>query len=171
MDTHDRRDLVAKLARRAVADASPAELSLFSVTAAAYFADPKRAVSGAKARPNDDEMLGFGLEEAAAIPLVTTAALYVAQEISQWASSQVREAVREEASSWIQMWVRRVFKQIGARRKERSDRQQQADLTPEQLTAIHQLALKRATELVSKSQANTIADSIVAGLVLEMGKE
>ena len=116
-------------------------------------------------------MLGFGLEEAAAIPVVTTAALYVAQEISQWASSQVREAVKEEACSWIQVWVRQVCKQIGARPKERSDRKQLADLTPEKLTAIHQLALKRATELVSKSQANTIADSIVTGLVLGMGAE
>ena len=70
----DERAIVEALARVAVDDAAPEEGPLFGPMADAYY-DPRRGTpSGSKS----DEMLGFGVDAAAAVVLVTPVALEVA---------------------------------------------------------------------------------------------
>jgi hypothetical protein len=153
------------IALRAVREVSPGEVSLFRVTASAYFADPERALTVAKGEAKD-ETLGFGIEVAEAVPLVTTAALWAAQEVLRWVGTQVRDSLQEESSGWIRAWVRRLLERIGVADKESEQPVAPESLTTEQLEQVREIAVSKARELVTEQQAKAIADSIVVGLVL-----
>jgi hypothetical protein len=158
---------VEALARRAVEVAAPEEAVLFQLSANAYFADPTKAIKSAKAT-SDDEMLGFGVEVADAVPMVTTVALWVAHEVLVSIGGQVRSSLKEESAGFFRSVIRRFFARLGRRKSRGRDHVQEQGattaLSSEQLARIRTLAYDRAAELLPASQARAVADGIVAEL-------
>ncbi|HEY4189374.1 MAG TPA: hypothetical protein VGM28_03055, partial [Candidatus Limnocylindrales bacterium] len=97
----DEQALVEALARSAVQDAAPEELPLFGPTSEAYF-DPRR---GTPAGANSDEMLGFGVDAAAAMVFVTPVALEAARSAVNFLVVELQAAFKEEAKPMIQALV------------------------------------------------------------------
>ena len=155
--------MTENLARRTVGEVAPDELELFPLTASAYFANPGKAINAATSR--SDEMLGSGLELAEAAPVISTAALCVANDVVAWVGAKAREAAEEKATSWLKQWAHWGLEKIGLRQA--PDPSELPQLTQAQLRQIHALALRRA-ELVPEDAARVVADSILAGLVLEL---
>jgi hypothetical protein len=161
---YENRQLAETLARQAVAEAAPEELPMFSVTAAAYFDNPERALAASKS-PGKDEMLGFGLEAAA--PVITTVALWIAQEVLRLVNTQLQENVKAESAGAIRAFIQRLLQRF-----RRSDRAAPrtvriGDLSQEQLARIREQALRRARDQkVPEGKAVAIADGIIAALVL-----
>ena len=162
MGKDSRQFEIESLARRAVEATQPGELTFFSATANAYFADPKRAVAVARSKSEDD-MLGFGVEAAAVAPAVTTAALWAAQGVLTWIASQVQSAVEEESSGLIKNWVRRVLIKLRIARPESAS---VVPLSTSQLARVREVAYAKAQEMLPDRDAAAIADALVAGLVL-----
>ncbi len=156
---------VEALAQLAVQQTAPDELALFPVAATAYFEDPQRAVKAAKANAGDD-VLGIGVEMADAIPMVSTAALWVAQQVVTWIGSEVRASLEEESGGVIRSWVRRVLRRLGMGTDEEKSPDGAESLTPEQLARVRQVALQRAQEVLPEEEARAVADAVVAGLAL-----
>ena len=102
----DERAIVEALARVAVEDTAPEERPLFGPMAEAYY-DPRRGTpSGSKS----DEMLGFGVDAAAAVVLVTPVALEVAKNVLGYLVGELQTAFQDEAKPMIQALVKRVLR-------------------------------------------------------------
>ena len=102
----DERAIVEALARVAVDDAAPEEGPLFGPMTDAYY-DPRRGTpSGSKS----DEMLGFGVDAAAAVVLVTPVALEVAKNVLGYVVGELQTAFKDEAKPMIQALVKRVLR-------------------------------------------------------------
>ena len=148
-------DLVAELARAAVAKAAPEELPLFTPMSEAYFADP-RALDGGKKR---DEMLGFGVEAAAM--LVTPIALQVARDVVGFLHEQLRERAREHGEGAIDRIIARLIRKDSGEAKA----EPVAELTDEQLEQVRALAIEKGRALrLSDERAALLADSLVGSL-------
>jgi hypothetical protein len=164
------RAKVEALARVALQKEFPEDLALFPVTAQAYFADPNRAVKAAKAEAKD-EMLGFGVEMADAVPMVSTAALWVAHEVLTWVGSQVRASLEEESAGAVRRWVRTLLRLVGIKGDEPVAEQgpeQPADgvpLTAEQLAGVRDVALDRARQVLPEKEAQALSAAMVAALL------
>ncbi len=156
---------VEALAQLAVQELAPDELALFPVAATAYFDDPQRAVKAARADAGDD-VLGIGVEMADALPMISTAALWVAQQVVSLVASEVRASVEEEAGGVIRSWVRRVLRRLGLGAEAETSPDGAESLTPEQLARVRQVALQRAQEVLPEKDARAVADAVVAGLAL-----
>ena len=100
----DEQALVEALARSAVQDAAPEELPLFAPTSEAYF-DPKR---GTPAGAKSDEMLGFGVDAAAAMVFVTPVALEAARSVVSYLVAELQAALKDESKPMIQALVHRL---------------------------------------------------------------
>jgi transposase len=156
---------VEALAQLAVQKTAPDELALFPVAATAYFDDPQRAVKAAKANARDD-VLGIGVELADAMPMISTAALWVAHQVVTWIGSEVRASLEEETGGVIRSWVRRVLRRLGMGTDEEKGSDVAESLSPEQLARVRQVAVERALEVLPEKEARAVADAVVAGLVL-----
>ena len=101
----DERAVVEALARVAVDDAAPEEGPLFGPMTDAYY-DPRRGTPGGS---KSDEMLGFGVDAAAAAVLVTPIALEVAKNVLGYLVGELQTAFKDEAKPMIQALVKRVL--------------------------------------------------------------
>jgi hypothetical protein len=156
-------ELVAALARRAVAQAAPAELPLFRATSAAYFEDPDRALSGTR---GSDDTLGFGPEIAAV--LVTPVALDVARRVVAFVLDHVRATAEKEAGEAVDDATSRLLHHIGVGDDEKPTAEEVPELTPEQLREVHRLAFEKAKQLhLSDEKADLLADSLAGSLAAE----
>ncbi|MEU1374932.1 hypothetical protein ABZ442_14825 [Streptomyces triculaminicus] len=161
--SHRERAAVLELARPAVEVVAPEELPLLEATAAAW---PRRA------RRDEDELLGFGLE--AVVAVVSIAAVTAAQAVVELFGSAVVDAVSDEASSGIRGWIgRRSRRRRGALTDsappgEASGGDGESAVEPlscEQLRMVRQVSRDRARAAgVSAEQAELIADAIVGRL-------
>ena len=167
MIRNNQRQLAEALARRAVAETSPKELPLFSVTATTYFADPNRAIAAARSKTTDDEMLGSGIE--ALVPIITPVALWVAQKVLEALGSQVGEAVKAESAGPIRSLVQRLLQMIGVGGRDGAGPTQVEPLASEELSRIRGVALRQARTLLPEAQAVTVANAIVAELLPSTG--
>jgi hypothetical protein len=148
-------DLVAELARAAVARAAPEELPLFAPMSEAYLADPK-ALDPGKSR---DDMLGFGVEAAAM--LVTPIALQVARDVLGFLHEQLRERAREQGEGAID----RIIARLVGKKDDAAAVEEVPELTDVQLEQVRALAFEKARSLkLSDSRAELLADSLVGSL-------
>jgi hypothetical protein len=173
----DERAIVEALARVAVDDAAPEEGPLFGPMTDAYY-DPRRGTpSGAKS----DEMLGFGVDAAAAVVLVTPIALEVAKNVLGYVVGELQTAFKDEAKPMIQALVKRVLRR---RPKPEDDKAAAApaaepaaapaaepaaapQLTQAQLDEVRQVALSTAERMgLREPKASVLADAIVGAIVL-----
>lgn len=159
------RELVAAVARRAIADAAPEELPLFSATSAAYFSDPGRVT---KPREGQDTMLGFGVD--AALVLVTPAALEAAKAVVRFVASEIATAAKAGAAPRIQAVVRRLFGLADEPARDAAAPEADPEvppLSPDQLRQVRQVVTDTADRLrLSKDRAAVLADAIVGTLAV-----
>jgi hypothetical protein len=156
-------DFAAQLARRALAEAAPEELPLFRATSQAYFDDPDGTLAR---RGGRDELLGFGVE--GAIVLMAPVALDVAKTVVAFVVSRIRAAAEREGGEAIDNAVERFFARFRGGGGPDDDSQPAADaeLSPEQLDEVRQVALERARALdLPEAKAVLLADAVVGGLV------
>jgi hypothetical protein len=160
----DERAVVEALARVAVDDAAPEERPLFGPMAEAYY-DPRRGTpSGSKS----DEMLGFGVDAAAAAILVTPIALEAAKSVLGFLVGELQAAFKDEAKPMIQALVKRVL-----RRSEKPNGESPAietpappTLTQAQLNDLREVALETARRMgLREPKASIMADAIVGAMV------
>lgn len=148
---HD--DLVAALARAAVARAAPEELPLFRATSEAYFRDPS-SVTAPKRR---DDVLGFGVD--AAVLLISPIALQVAKDVLGFLHGALRERAREHGEHALDRLLARLVgrdAEAGAEAVELSD---------EELARVRAVALEKARALkLPDEKAALLADSLVGSL-------
>ncbi|QUH00324.1 hypothetical protein HUO13_05370 [Saccharopolyspora erythraea] len=155
--------LVAALARSAVEAAAPDELPLFEETCDEYLRRPARGDRGF------DDPLGFGLDTA--LSVLTFGALAAAQSAAVFVALEVRSSVREESSSTIRAWTKRLFRRLQppddvAGAAESAEVEVPA-LTPEQLRRVREHAYEQARAFhVPRREAGIMADAIVGRLSL-----
>ena len=101
----DEQAIIEGLAHSAVEEIAPEELPLFRPTSEAYF-DPAR---GTPAGAKSDEMLGFGVDAAAAMVLVTPVALEAAKSVVGYVLGELQSAFKDEARPMIQALVTRLL--------------------------------------------------------------
>jgi hypothetical protein len=156
-------ELVAALARRAVASAAPGELPLFRATSRAYFEDPASLLT---ARAGADDMLGFGPGEAAL--LLTPVALDVARRVVDFVLDHVRATAEAEAGAAVEGATARLLHRVGVGDGPEPAAQAAPEpplLSPEQLREVRRVALEKARQMqLPEATADLLADSLVGGL-------
>lgn len=154
-------ELVAELARGAIATTAPHELPLFPASSRRFFADPQGALNTARGR---DEVLGFGIEAAAV--LITPVALTVAKDVIRFLVDEVARTAKEESRSAIESRVRRLFRRGEGGDDARDDREEAAQpLSREQLSEVRRIAVEKASTLrLPREQAELLADAMVGRL-------
>jgi hypothetical protein len=158
-------ELVAALARRAVAETAPAELPLFRATSQAYFEDPGRALAG---RAGSDDVLGFG--PAAAALLLTPVALDVARSVVRFVLDHVRTKAEAQAGDAIESATEKLLRKIGLGDGHGGTdaAAEAAPLSDDQLREVHRIAFEKARQLnLPDAQADLLADSLVGSLATE----
>ena len=172
----DEQAIIEGLAHSAVEEIAPEELPLFGPTSEAYF-DPAR---GTPAGAKSDEMLGFGVDAAAAMVLVTPVALEAAKSVVGYVLGELQSAFKDEARPMIQALVRRLLhggaKPAGAPEGKAGGAGDQAAAKPAadeplpftqvQLDELHKVALKTAERMgMERDKASVVADAIVGAVV------
>ena len=178
----EQHSMVLALARSTVTEVAPEELPLFEPTSEAYF-DASRRGGGTAT----DEMLGFGVDAAAAAVLVTPVALEAARSVISYLVGELSSALKDEAGPRIREIVKRVLGGGDAAKQEQPDTPDTtgepeppkttdpkpmppeaatAPLTPAQLDELHKVALKTAERMgMEKAKASVVADAIVGAIV------
>jgi len=142
---------------------APEELPLFRATSQAFLQNPKRVLAGQNA---GDDMLGFGVGEAAA--LLTPAVLAVASGVINFLIAEITKTARTEGRLLIQDTVRRLFKRFYVQTV--TDQEQPPALTTEQLAQVQAIALQQARQMkLSDPRARVLADAIVGSLAIANG--
>jgi hypothetical protein len=173
----DEQAIIEGLAHSAVEEIAPEELPLFGPTSEAYF-DPAR---GTPAGAKSDEMLGFGVDAAAAMVLVTPVALEAAKSVVGFVVAELQTAFKDEAKPMIQALVKRLLhrgaKPAGGPEGKAGGAGDQAAAKPAadeplpftqvQLDELHKVALKTAERMgMERDKASVVADAIVGAIVL-----
>jgi hypothetical protein len=140
---------VDALARQVVSEVSPAELPLFTATAARYREDPQGTThpkSGA------DDSLGFGVETA--IILVAPFAIDLVKHVFARLSDKLGDAAADSLAA-------RITHLFGGSH----DSKVEDPLSPEQLALIGDTAREEAAKLaLPPDRAEALADGVVAAL-------
>jgi hypothetical protein len=174
--------MVQALARSTVTEVAPEELPLFEPTSEAYF-DPSRREDGR----TPDEMLGFGVDAAAAAVLVTPVALEAARSVISYLVGELSSALKDEAGPRIREIVKRVLGGDDDAKQQKPDGPDQTGepeprtttdpkptpptpattpLTPAQLDELHKVALRTAERMgMERAKASVVADAIVGAIV------
>jgi hypothetical protein len=169
----DERAIVEALARVAADDAAPEEGPLFGPMTDAYY-DPRRGTPGGA---KSDEMLGFGVDAAAAVVLVTPIALEVAKNVLGYVVGELQTAFKDEAKPMIQALVKRVLRRSPKPEDDKAAAAPAAapaaepaaapQLTQAQLDEVRQVALSTAERMgLREPKASVLADAIVGAIVL-----
>jgi hypothetical protein len=181
LSSQDEQAAVAALARTTVDEVAPEEEPLFGPMSEAYF-DPSRS---RKAGGGTDDMLGFGVDAAAAAVLVTPVALEAARSVIGYVVGEIETAFKEEAKPMIQAFMKRLLhgkpkpgqpadpksdgdaKAEGAAKAEAKPAEvEPPPFTDQQLAEVRKVALKTAERMgMERDKANVVADAIVGAIV------
>lgn len=184
LSSQDEQAAVAALARTTVDEVAPEEEPLFGPMAEAYF-DPSRST---KTGGGTDDMLGFGVDAAAAAVLVTPVALEAARSVIGYVIGELETAFKEEAKPMIQAFMKRLLHgkpkpgepgeakpadgaaTDGAAKAETKAETKAADepipFSEQQLAEVRKVALKTAERMgMERDKANVVADAIVGAIV------
>ena len=165
----DERAVVEALARAVVEDAAPEERPLFGPMTEAYY-DPRRGTpSGSKS----DEMLGFGVDAAAAAVLVTPIALEAAKNVLGYLVGELQAAFKDESKPMIQALVKRLLRRGPKSEGDKAAAEPAAEtaappqLTQAELDELRKVALSTAERMgLREPKASVLADAIVGAMVL-----
>lgn len=157
----DRNQLIADVACDIVAQIAPQELPLFRATSTAYFKDSNKLL---KHQTGKDEMLGFGIEET--VSLQTPTILFVMAAVVTFVTEALKESLVECSADLNSHRTQKMFKKF--RSFPQNDASNPSPLTFQQITQVRKLAYERSLQLkLSDTQANILADAVVATLVSE----
>jgi hypothetical protein len=152
-DTAEERQLTMDVASAVLRREAPEELELFDEIAAEYFRDEVRLLRGG----GRDETLGFGVDLALVAPYV----LAVVSSVLTHLESMVADSVQEATRPVLVRMVRRLF-----RISDGEDDSATPAMSRKQADIVRKVARDRGEELgISQSQADSLADAIVAELV------
>lgn len=139
--------------RQAVAAVSPAELPIFSATAARYRADPQSTMAPAAARSST---LGFGAE--AAVVLVTPFALDLVKRLFTRLSEKLGDSAADSLAGRITSW-------FAGKPDDPEGPVEPEPLSAEQLALIADTTREEAAALsLAPAESERLADAIVAAL-------
>ena len=175
LSPQDEQAVVAALARTTVDEVAPEEAPLFGPMSQAYF-DPSRSANGGS---GTDEMVGFGVDAAAAAVLVTPIALEAAKSVIGYVVGELQTSFKDEAKPMIQAFVKRLLhgkakpgevaeapKDDGAAKAEAKAPDEPLPFTEDQLAEVRKVALKTAERMgMERDKANVVADAIVGAIV------
>ena len=175
LSPEDERAVVAALARTTVDEVAPEEAPLFGPMSRAYF-DPSRSARGGG---GTDDMLGFGIDAAAAAVLVTPVALEAAKSVIGYIVGELQTSFKDEAKPMIQAFVKRLLhgkpkpaepaaapRDDGAAKAEAKPPDEPPPFTNDQLAEVSNVALKTAERMgMERDKANVVADAIVGAIV------
>jgi hypothetical protein len=181
----DEQGAIEALARATVEQVAPEELPLFGPTTQAYF-DPSRAQGD---DGHADEMLGFGIDAAAAAVLVTPVALEAARSTIAFIVGELQAAFKDEAKPMIRSLMRRLLgrddaddakgepEAAEASPEATTDAEEPAEpaaksrakappFTEPQLREVRKVALRTAERMgMDRDRAEVVADAIVGAIV------
>jgi hypothetical protein len=143
------------LARWVVMQVAPEEQELFGVMSDAYQRHPERFTNAESGR---DEMLGFGVEAAAA--LMTPVVLAAVAEVVRYLAGEVGGAIG------VQSRLRRLLHRRSAKTPTRTDADPcDAALEPAQLTRVREIVLEKCRQAGStEEKSQLLADGVVGAL-------
>lgn len=145
---------VEALARQAVAEVSPAELPIFSATAARYRADPQGTMAPAASK---GATLGFGAE--AALVLVTPFALDLVKRLFTRLADKLGDSAADSLAGRITSWF------AGEPDASPEEPAEPEALSAEQLALIADTTREEAASLsLAPAESERLADAIVAAL-------
>src|SRR5438105_796121 len=107
MTNSEQNQLIADLARDIVGQTAPQELPLFRATSTAYFKRPDKILKHTK---GEEEMLGFGMVEAAV--MMTPSVLVIMTQVVQFVTAEVQKSVATESASLISDLIKKMFKKF-----------------------------------------------------------
>ena len=143
---------VEALARRTVADVSPAELPLFTATAARYRADPAAVLTP---RRTGTDTLGFGVETA--VVLVTPFALDLVKRMFDRLGEKLGSAAADSLAGRITSWL--------SGKPKRPEDPGPEPLTADQLALVAETTRAEAAALtLPPDESERLADAVVAAL-------
>ena len=146
-------EAVEALARQVVSQVSPAELPLFSTTAARYRTDPAGTVNPKR---SGDAALGFGAE--AAVVLVTPFVLDLVTRMLKRVGEKLGDSAADGIAGRITRWFSR-------KPEDASKEPEPEPLSPEQLALIAETTRAEAAQLaLPPEESERLADAIVATL-------
>ena len=151
--------VVAEVSRELIRSIAPGELPMFKANSAAYFANPERALKPVKGK---DELLGFGVAEAAAF--LTPVVLEAVRAVVAFATAELGKAARAEGGATISAWVKSLFKSF-IPSAVANDAATAPALTREQLERLRSIALEKAKLYIDEAQASRLADELIGRLV------
>ena len=118
-------------------------------------------------------MLGFGVDAAAAVVLVTPVALEVAKNVLGYVVGELQTAFKDEAKPMIQALVKRVLRRSPKPEDDKAAAEPAAEpaaapqLTQAQLDELRKVALSTAERMgLREPKASVLADAIVGAMVL-----
>jgi hypothetical protein len=154
MPTSEFDQLSAEIGRAIVSRAAPQELPLYRSISQAYLQAPGEIQSKAVIK---DEMLGFGVAEAATY--LTPVILPVLTSILKFLAEEVKSSIHD------QHLVGDVLRRLFAKTATGNVTSAPVVLTREQLLRVRELAFEKAQELKLKDkEASLLADSIIGSL-------
>ncbi|HEY6608879.1 MAG TPA: hypothetical protein VI277_06755 [Candidatus Limnocylindria bacterium] len=176
LSSEDEQAVVEALALSTVEEVAPEEAPLFGPMSEAYF-DPARS-SGSGS--DSDEMLGFGVDAAAAMVLVTPVALEAAKSVIGYVVGELQTAFKDEAKPMIAAFVKRLLHgkekpgatpgakpaDGAAKAEAKPPAEEPAPFTDQQLDEVRKVALRTAERMgMERDKANVVADAIVGAIV------
>ncbi len=166
MALSDEQEAVAAMSRALIGAVAPGELPMFRANSAAFFANPERALKPVKGK---DEMIGFGVAEAAAF--LTPVAMAMVAESVKFVIEEIKKSAKAESASLISAWVKKLFTRMSPTSPAAATPVSAApapagpELTREQLDRLRRVAVEKARQYVDEQQANRLADELVGRLV------
>jgi hypothetical protein len=144
--------LILDVSRQVVTDLAPGELEVFDATGDAYLDE---STTG----PDGEEMLGFGVE---VVAFVTPFVVMATKAVVAYLSEVVTKALKEESSSVVAGYVKRLFRRF----HDDDPQPPPVQLSIDEIKQAHAVALEKATAMGMKSErANLLADAIAGELV------
>jgi len=145
--------LVLDVSRQVVTELAPGELEVFEATGDAYLAAP--------AGKDGEEMLGFGVE---VVAFMTPFVVAATKAVVAYLTDVVTKAVKDESSSVVAGYVKRLFKRFHADDPEPAP----VRLSTDEIKRAHDVALEQATAMGMKAErAHLLADTIAGELVTQ----
>jgi hypothetical protein len=155
IDPMTEQELIAAIARDAIADLSPSELPLFPAVQRAYF---QRGGTAGAVSNEGEAYLGFGL--GAEVVALAPAALAVATSVFSFAATQIGEAAKKERTAVISEQMRSLFKRFHTGKADAGAR-----FSAAQFAQVRAIAHEKARALkVPEEKATLLADAIVGRL-------
>lgn len=153
-----RNQIIADIAYEQVIKNAPREKPLFPALSNQYFKNPERAL---KCEADKEEKLDMGLQ--IAVELMTPIILAVVDEVFTFIMEEVKKTIINESSSFIYDIVKKRFKIFAS---EGNEKEKAPTLTFD-YKQLHNLAYKKARLYLPEKKAESLADSVISGLVLE----